>query len=261
MANITDLIIPAGKIYFDPKDPITGLLTGERYFGDTPGCTMNVESSSLEVWSSDDQISELAANVPLSVKRGFKFKAIDVSDDNLALFVVGEVGTVAQSTAAVVDEAIADVQQGRYYQIGKSTSIPTGRRGLSAITVKVGATTMDLNDDYTIEADLGRIYIVPGGAIVDDDDILVSYTYATNSRSQIISTGNNDVQFGALHFIANNTKGRNRDFYLPEVALTGNGDSAIKREGKDGKVWEMEFNVNVFTPATGAQLYIDGRAA
>jgi hypothetical protein len=261
MANITDLIIPAGKIYFDPKDPVTGLLTGERYFGDTPGCTMNVESSSLEVWSSDDQISELAANVPLSVKRGFKFKAIDISDANLALFIVGEVGTVAQSTAAVVDEAIADVQQGRYYQIGKSTSIPTGRRGLSAITVKVGAVTKTVDTDYTIDAELGRIYIVPGGGIADDDDILVSYTYATNSRSQIISTGNNDVQFGALHFIANNTKGRNRDFYLPEVALSGNGDSAIKREGKDGKVWEMEFNVGVFTPAVGAQLYIDGRAA
>jgi hypothetical protein len=257
---ITNLIIPAGKIYFDPKDATTGLLTGERYLGDTPGCSMAVESKSLEVWTSDDELSELAANVPLTVKRSFKFKAIDISNENLALFVVADIAAIAQSTAAVVDESIAGVQQGRYYQVGISAN-KTGRRGLSSVTVKVGAATKTLTTDYTLDTTLGRVYIVPGGGIADDDTILVSYTYATNSRVQLASTGNNTVQFGALRFVSNNTYGIDRDFYLPEVALSGDGESQIKREGQDGKVWDMSFNVNVFSPATGSQLYIDGRAA
>ncbi len=256
---IENLIIPAGKIYFDPKDATTGLLTGERYFGDTPGCSMAVESKSLEVWSSDDQISELAANVPLSVKRSFKFKAIDISDENLALFIVADEATIAQTTDSVVAESLGAVTPGRYYQVGTAAN-KTGRRGLSAVTVKVSAAAKTLNTDYTFDAVLGRIYIVPGGGIVKDDVVTVDYTYATNSRVQLASSGNNSVQFGALRFIANNTKGKNRDFYLPEVALSGEGESQIKREGQDGKVWEMGFTVNVFTPASGSQLYIDGRA-
>jgi hypothetical protein len=258
---IENLIIPAGKIYFDPKDATTGLLTGERYFGDTPGCTMAVESKSLEVWTSDDELSELAADQPLTVKRSFKFKAIDISDENLALFVVADVNAVAQTGATVTDEQIDNVLQGRWYQIGKSANNPTGRRGLSSVTVKVGAATKTLTTDYLLDLDLGRIFIVDGGGIADADDILVTYTYATNSRVQLASTASNTVQFGALHFIANNTKGKNRDFYLPEVALVGDGESQIKREGQDGKVLEMSFSVKVIKPATGSSLYIDGRAA
>jgi hypothetical protein len=258
---ITNLIVPAGKIYFDPKDATTGLLTGERYFGDTPGCSISVESKNLEVWTSDDELSELAANIPLTVKRSFKFKAIDISDDNLALFVVADIAAVAQTGATVTDESIAGVQQGRYYQIGKSAGNPTGRRGLSTVSVKVGASTKTLTTDYTLDVDLGRVYIVEGGGIADDDTILVTYTYATNTRQQLASTASNDVQFGALHFIANNTFGANRDFYLPSVAIAGDGEASIKREGQDGKVMEMGFTVNVFSPTTGSQLYIDGRPA
>jgi hypothetical protein len=257
---IQDLIIPAGKIFFDPKDPTTGLLTGERYIGDTPGCTMQVESKQLEVWTSDDELSELAANISISVKRNFKFKALDITDENLALYVVADIATVAQTGAPVVDESIPNVLQGRYYQAGISAN-KTGRRGLSLNTIKVGAATKTVNTDYTIDDALGRLYIVPGGGIADGDDVLWSYTYATNSREQLASTGKNQVQFGALRFIANNTKGKNRDFYLPEVSLIGDGESLIKREGQDGKPWEMSFSVGVFTPATGSQLYIDGRAA
>lgn len=259
---IQNLVVPAGKIYFDPKDSITGLLTGERYFGDTPGCSIAVESKSLEVWDSDGQISELVKNIPLSVKRSFKFKAIDITDDNLAMFVVASVNAVAQTGAAVVDESIAGVKQDRYYQVGKSTGNPTGRRGLSAVTVKVGAAVKTLGTDYTVDLVSGRVYIVTGGGIANDATILVSYTYATNSRSQLVSVNTNSVQFGALHFIANNTVGPNRDFYLPSVAVAGDGEAQIKREGQDGKVLEMGFVVNVFTPDAGAaQVYIDGAAA
>lgn len=257
---ITNLTIPAGKIYFDAKDAVTGLLTGERYFGDTPGCSMAAETTSLEVYTSDDQLSELAADVPISIKRSFKFKAIDISPENLAIFVVADILTIAQTTAAVTAESLGAVKQDRYYQIGQ-TANKAGRRGLSLVTVKVGASTKILGTDYTLDLALGRIYIVPGGGIANAAVVLVDYTYATNSRTQLASTVNNTVQFGALRFLASHTLGPNRDFYMPTVALSSDGEAQIKREGKDGKVMELGFQVKVFSPSDGSpQLYIDGRA-
>lgn len=261
MTAIPNLTIPAGKIYWDPRDPATGLLTGEMYMGNTPGATFSAKTESVEVYSADDAVSEKVADLPISVSREFKFKANDLTDDNLAIFIVADKTTVAQTGASVTAESLGPVKQGRWYQLGTSAN-ETGRRGISAVTVKVGAATMDITDDYLLDLVNARVFIVVGGAINDGDEPAVDYTYATNSRVQLRATANNSVQFGALRFIANNTVGPNRNIYFPSVALRADGDVQIKREGKDGKVSELGYMVAISSPADGSpQMYVDGVAA
>lgn len=257
MADI--IVVPAGKIYFDPLDATTQLLTGELYLGNTPGAQVSLESTNVDHYSSDGPLAELDLTVSTKVARKFKFKCDNVSNHNLGLFFVADYSSVAQTGASVTNEVIASVLQDRTYQIGLSAN-PTGRRGISAVTVSVGVTPMTVNVDYTIDAARGRIYIVPGGAIIDGDDLDVDYTYATNSRIQHVTTVKNDKQFGALHFLADNTFGPNRDIYIPSTSVISSGDLEVKREGETGKVMEMAFDVGIFRKGTLAQMYIDGQA-
>ena len=258
MADV--IVVPAGKIYFDPLDATTQLLTGELYLGNTPGAQVSLESTNVDHYSSDGPVAELDVRVSTKVARSFKFKCDNISDHNLALFFVADYSAVAQTGATVTNEAILSVLQDRTYQIGLSAN-PTGRRGISAVTVSVGATPMTVNVDYTIDAARGRIYIVPGGAIIDGDDLDVDYTYATNSRIQHVTTVKNDRQFGALRFLADNSFGPNRDIYIPRSTVIASGEMEIKREGETGKVMEMAFDVGIFRTGSLAQIYVDGQAA
>jgi len=75
---------------------------------------------------------------------------------------------VAIASSAVVDEAHDNVYAGEFVPFNK---IPDS--GV-AYVVKKGATTLDVGDDYIQKAT--GIQLVAGGAVIDGDDILVSYT-------------------------------------------------------------------------------------
>lgn len=319
-------LVPAGKLYYDPCPG-----TGEIYLGQTPGSEISVDIKTVEVMSSDDPVSELIAEIPHSVVREQSFKCINPSDEVLALFFAADPAAQTQASGTVTNEAISGVQQGRYYQIGQSTSNPTGVRGVSAVAVDdadgagasawtattaaalgsfgkptvsnsyyyeatvagttagseptwpttVGATvtdgtvtwtckgkiTLTVATDYTLDAELARLYIVPGGGIADGTNLLVDYTKAANSRMRHAASPDLAARLaGSLRFIANNTSGPNRDVYAPRVVLRADGNATIKRSQGDGKVTEFGFKakfqriIDDHGNETLAALYIDGRA-
>lgn len=246
-----------GKIYFDLFDA-NGNPQGERYIGNTPGFTVTVATETLKHYSSEGGVNVLDASTPLQTDITGNITVDDISDDNLALFFQsGAVGSVSQVATPVADEAIT-VQQGRYYQLGVSASNPTGVRNVSSVVIQddTDTTTYVLDTDYELDAAMGRIYIIPGGGISDDDVLHVDYTPAAETRSRI-AAGSEPVR-GALRYIANNPKGANKDAYGAQVVLSPNGDLAFKTEN----AWmQMQFGLEFEQRDTStAQLYIDGRA-
>lgn len=255
--HVQSYTLGKGKIYFQPSGE-----DGERYLGNTPGLTLSITSEKLEHFSSETGISEKDDSTLVKVARASQLVCDDISEDNLALFVIGTADDVAQTGTAVTDEAFT-VKQDRFYQLGVAAAFVTGKQGISLVTVtgSGGTPTYDVNDDYEVDATLGRIYIVPGGAIADDTDILVDYTYATNSRRQI-ATGTSSGTVGALRYIADNPKGTNRDYFMPQVEMSPSGDFALKSDPESPAYVTLTFDVDIQTrDTTTAQLYIDGRAA
>jgi hypothetical protein len=250
-------VLAKGRIYFDPFDA-NGAITGERYLGNTPGFSVSVETESLEHFDDDTGIREKDDEVLLEVKRTAALEIDNITEINLALFVIGQEATVAQSSGSVVAEAIT-VQQDRYYQLGTSTSNPTGVRGITNVVVSGsgGTPTYTVATDYTVDLVLGRLYIVSGGTIADDTAIEVDYDTDANSRAQV-ATASLAATEGALRYVADNPKGINRDLYSPKVQLKPNGEMSLKGEG-----W-MKFSLDVEflkRDATTEALYLDGRAA
>lgn len=128
----------------------------------------------------------------------------------------------------------------------------------------VGILSPALTTDYTIDATLGRVYVVPGARVhaTLGTPWAVTYTTAAREREQIITKGtvSNAV---ALHLVSNNIRGADRDWLMLDCTLTPGGDFSLKLE--DPAYVALPFEVGVNKPSAGAAgediaaIYIDGR--
>ena len=247
-----------GELHFDKFVAGTFNKTGERYLGNTPELNRTTESENLDHFNSDRGIRVKDKSIVLEKNDSGTFIADEISDENIALWFLGTQNIVAQSaTASVVQNIPANrVKPGTYIQLGESQANPTGRRNVTVATVTsdpVGTTYTALTD-YTVDAELGRLYIVPGGAIDGTDPLIVTYARAASTRSQIVVGAGTTIE-GALRFISYNPTGPRRDFYWPYVQLRADGDFAMK-----GDEWQqLSFAFDILKRDGYASEYIDGR--
>lgn len=250
-------ILGAGKIYIEAES--AGVLAGgELYVGDTPGFAIGVSGDIAETWSSDGAQSERQVAVPTRITRSASLQIKNMAMETMAWFFNGTHSAINQTNTPVADESITGVQQGSYYQLGRSTSNPNGVRNVSSVVVTGtgGTPTHVAGTDYSIDAVTGMLYIIPGGGIADDDDILVDYTPATESRNRVV-TADSGAIYGALHFIADNTNGDNRDLYIPRMLLRANGELPFKSRDQ---FQMMDFSMEIQKRTGWPQIVIDDRA-
>lgn len=253
-----NLVLGRGELYFDPFVTGTTTKTGERYIGNTTELNINIESDKRDHFSSDRGIREKDRSVILELRRQGTFTTDNMATENLAMFLLGDVSTVTQTSGSVTGEGLADVIKGRYYQLGATSTNPQGVRGVSSVTVKKGATVLVADTDYSLDATLGRIKILTGSSTISDgDDLTVDYTRAANSRTRVATGASANIK-GALRYISYNPEGEQRDVYIPYALLTPNGDLAMK-----GEEWQQaSFNIEVQKLDTNtAAIYVDGRPA
>lgn len=252
-------VLGAGYVYFEENDASGNATTGRRPLGDSPGLTITGSTDRLEVYDSDGPVAEKIIDLTTRLNRTATMVLRDQSGENLAAFLMGDTSTVSQTATPVVDEPIASVTQGRYYQLGRSASNPSGVRGIGSVTVTddVPSAPFTVTDDYIVYADEGMIYIVPGGAITTGTNLLVDYTPTANSRTRV--TSNNDgTKQGELTYVEDNTVGENKTWTFPLVELAPNGDLAMK--SRDA-IREMPFSLTLQTRAGYQQVYCDGLPA
>lgn len=250
--------ILSGELYFEPL--VAGVYQGERYLGNAPSAELSIEPQKLDHYDADSNSVSKDFSFATRVDRAMALTLDDMSEENALLFFSAAASTVTQTAVQVVDELIAKVQQGRYYQIGQNTGNPTGVRNVGTVSVKVGAAVKALTTDYLLDAVRGRVYIVPGGTIAALSDILVTYTPAANTRRRL-ATGASTTVEGRMRFLANNLAGPNRDYYFPSVSVTPSGAFQLKGGGENPQVGTLGLSVEILKPANAEAIYIDGQAA
>jgi hypothetical protein len=248
--------IPRGRVFFDRFDAL-GAKTGEIYMGNCPGVNFSVETTKAEHFSSEKGLREKDAALVVEVNRTGQLTCDNFSLDNFALFISGTKETQTQTSGAVTGETYK-VSIGRYYQLGVSAGAPQGVRNVTGIVVKndAGTTTYVAGTDYNLDADLARIQILAGGAIVEGQNIKVDYTKTAKTWDRVKSGSVSELS-GALRIVADNASGTNRDWYMPSVTLTPSGELPIVAEGTD--FVQMQFDLEVLKSANAEALYVDGR--
>lgn len=253
MAN--NYTLGRGELWFDRfADPVTMTLSGERYLGNTPEFSATIESENLEHYNSDRGVREKDESIVLQTNRTGSFTTDNIDPQNVALFFFGSSEIFSTAGGAVTGEAFVDVIKGLTYQLGTSSTNPSGARNVTAVTVKKGATTLVNNVDYTLDAALGRITLTTTGSVLTTgDDITVDYTTSAQTRERIIS-GSSAVG-GALRYISYNPQGKRYDWFMPYVKLSPNGDYTLK-----GDEWQtIPFNIEILKKPGFEAIYIDGR--
>ena len=249
---LDELVLPRGIVYFDPFDD-AGNTTGEVDLGETGGASLSPATESLQYFTSRGKLRKQTRNAPVSVSWAFSLTIDSQNMFNLAMFNVADLSVINQTNTPVVDEPFT-VQQGRWYQLGGST--PARNVSSVVVTGSGGTPTHVLNTDYTLDAANGRIFIIVGGGIADDANILVDYTPATETRNR--ASAGTQPRKGALRVISDNAEGRNRDWWFPSVNMQPNGEMTIISAEN---AWaQMQFNVGVQEKLGFASLYVDDRA-
>ena len=218
-----------------------------RYIVSTPSFTINVETETAELWTSDTPVREKMVDTETQRSYSGSFEAHDINAANLAIFFGGEVETVEQDGGTVADEEITAVAGG-IHQLGVDATHPRGKRDLSAVVIDDGdTTTYDEGDDYTIDLRRGLLHIVEGGAIADGAAIEANYSYGTTSYKSVKSTGKQSSR-GEIKFIAENAEGNDVDFILPNCTIRADGDFGLKSEDE---FQALSFTVDINTDDNG----------
>lgn len=255
MAEPQNYTLGRGKVYFSRFKPGTRIPLGFNYIGNTPEFSLTIENETLDHYSSDGGIREKDDSVPLEVTRTGQLTTDSIKPRNVAIFFFGTDTTVAQTAVAAHDESFTDVKAGSTVKLGITPSNPTGYFGVNAtgLTVgKSGGAALTLGTDYTVNAKMGLVEFIAGGAVVDGDDIDINFAVLASTRARVIS-GSEPVE-GAMIYIADNPKGDDFHYYLPYVKVTPNGDYALK-----GDEWQtIPFNIEALKPETGEAIYMDG---
>lgn len=268
--EVNNYTLGRGEVYVDRLlNTTTFASEGERYIGNTPEFNLTISQEVLDHFSSDRGIREKDESVPLQVNRTGSMVCDNIDEENVALFFFGSKSEVSEAGGAETYE-FGPVTQGRYYQLGVSDARPAGVKGVvgetddsnsagafslfEADSNSVGGTPYVAGTDYVLDADLGRVYIVPGGGIADNTNLLASYTVKAQTFDRVIS-GSEPVEC-SIRFIAFNPVGDDIDYFLPYCKISPNGDYALKSDE-----WQqIPFSVEVLKRSDREAIYADGRA-
>ncbi len=250
-----NLVLGRGKLYFDRFAPGTQTKTGERYLGSTPSFSVTAETVELEHFSAEEGLRIKDESVTTQIDFTGQFVTENISPENIALFFLGSSEVLSQAAATGVEESFT-VSKGLFYQLGATALKPEGVEKVSNVVVEPGGggTAFVAGTDYAVDLDLGRIEILPGGAIANGATIDVTYNRVAASQERVIS-GTTLIQ-GAMRFISFNGVGGQKNFYMPKVTLRPNGEFALK-----GEEWQQfGFNVEILQAGNLANLFVSGRA-
>lgn len=260
-----EYVLPKGRVWFSRFKAGTRIPEGFRAVGNAPEFNITIESETLDHYSSESGVQEKDASITLRTNRSGTLTVDNVNNDNLALFFLGTKSTITVTGETVTDESITNVKLGMAYQLGRTLANPTGARNITypgvagppdttfVVTNDDGSTTYVADTDYTLNAELGMLTILETGNIVDDSEILVTYTNEDYTHTQAIS--GSDAVEGSIKFVADNATGENRDVELPYVKISPNGDFPLIAE----EWMQIPFSVEVLKPADSEAFIVNGR--
>jgi hypothetical protein len=244
-----------GKVYFAPFLAGTQTAAALRFVGNAPELAVTSNPTFLDHFASTGGVKVKDQSVAIQVDRTGTLMVDNISKENLAIMFFGAASVLAQVAGPVVAEPHGVDALDRFVRLGITEANPSGVRAVTAVVVKdaAGLITYALGTDYTVNAALGMIYIPKTSAIPAASTIKVDYTLPARQIEQVIS-GTTPIE-GTLFFESNNPAGENKDFLMPWVKLTPNGDFNLIADD-----WQkISFKLEVLKRSDQEAYYVSGR--
>lgn len=155
MTITTKYFAGQGKVYIASRTS-EGLTSGFTWVGDADSLAINTSQDFLDVMESYTGNRTNVVHVPLTTDVSIELAVLNFDAANFARAFYGESATVAG--ASVTNEAhTAYNDQAIFLQKPK---------GISAVTITKGASTLVLDTDYSLDVNTGRVDFLPGSTII-----------------------------------------------------------------------------------------------
>lgn len=229
-----DYILGRGTVYVSTLAASLPDGSGWRDLGNCPEFTMSLESEKLEHQSSRSGLQVVDKEVTLSQKMSIAFQLDEFNDENMALFTQGE--TASHTNVSIAGFTIRDITtsivEGRWYDIVNDA----GERAYDIVTGDLAIandtpTPAVEGTDYTLDSKMGRVFVIPGSAVLAAADTMTATLTAEALAAPVeevrgLTQGN--VQL-AVKFIAENPASSNkqREYQFHTVTLSPEGDVAL----------------------------------
>ena len=243
-----DYLLGRGELYFADSLDADGRPKSFRTLGHAEAFTLTVEAETLEHFSKLQGLSVKDREVVLQQSINFATQLSEIDVDNLALFLSGGATDITQTGASVVagagdDNLIVDVDGlDKWYDLfdiqAPSTypPLPVDAASrvyrISAVTVKdtTATTTYVEGTDYSLDLELGRVFIISTGAIAASDPLTVSFTFASLTISEVKALTQTRIE-GVLKFISRNANqtgaGSQVEYTFHRITMSADGDFAL----------------------------------
>lgn len=241
-AHDNNYVVGKGKLLFNRFLDNTKTPTGERYLGNTPGFSLSQAEESLDHYDADGGLRVKDASVTLSQDTSGTITADDISDENVALWWLGDVApiTIVGSDTPVV-ETFGHVMRGTHIQLGATVSNPQGTGHLTSVdSITVDGDAVLAPTNWEADLSAGSIYILPNAPdIPSGSEVVVTYKQGAHTSTVVIAKGRSI--YGSLRFIATNPVGKRRHGFFPYVKLAPDGDYALK--GEDWQSFDFALDI------------------
>jgi hypothetical protein len=231
--NAELLMLGRGKLFID-RLTSAGARTGEYFVGDVSQFEITPTKESIEHHSSATAGAPLMKEAVIRTALELRIVGHEFSPENVARALYGETATLSQTGDSVVSEVVSAVQQGYYY--------PVDYRAITSVVVKddTDTTTYAVGTDYSVDATEGRLYIIPGGGITNDDDLHVSYDYSTIALNVVNGMTTTAVEC-YMRFVGDPAEGPTKTVEVWKASVASDG--AISYIGDDFAEWTLTGKV------------------
>lgn len=237
----TDYLLGRGRLYAAELDA-NNKPKAYRDLGNCPEFALAMESETLQHLSSRGGLKTVDKEVTIRQSGTTTFRLDELSHDNMALFLSGDMSTHTNSAIAgwtvfaMVAASAGLLEGGRWYDLQNSTNVRAYDIDSSKLTI---ADTTDVafvkDTDYTLDATWGRIFLIPTSAKVIAAvaaDRGLKATLTADATAKVVEQVKGLTQTNkivALKFISVNPANNDEEteFEFHKVTLKADGDLGL----------------------------------
>lgn len=253
-----NLVVPRGKAFFARYLAGTMNPGPFRELGNCPELTLSRNADTLPHYGSQGGLKQLDEEIAIDATLAGTLSTDDMKAENVSYWFMSDVATISATALTDQSETFLLAKAGDVFQLGRTTTNPTGARKLTNVEITDGAAgtpaPLVAGTDYEIDTDLGLLTI-----LVDQPKVAAGFDTAVSTRTQI-AAGITQVE-GELKFISFNPFGEQSDITIPRARLIPNGDLALVTDPTSPAWQTMGLNITSLKKGNLALAYRDGRPA
>lgn len=217
-----NLMLGKGGVYFDRKDILTGLFTGERHLGNCDSFSVSTQMEEKKKYSSMEAAARLYKSVMTQLSATGKIQLDEFDPRNVALALFGDTALISQAAATGLTYTVTNAGLGLWYDVDH---FQISNVVVTNVTTPTATPTEHV--DYEVDALSGRVHFLGEGSGISDKDTITIKFDCAKYDTIAVNVGNTKRIEGRIRFMGDPTTGPRYKASFWNVVIKPTGDTGF----------------------------------